>query len=211
MWPDPVWLHSDSTCIRLDDLGNRNTLNLHMEEDDQPISWLLSLPLSGISLTLSEVFHMGFSLAEQVRKSGGRARCLRQSSAVTVELSGMRREDLQTLIDAFTDSMSQRKETLRLSFEQRDGLPETHGDDSVLPGEYFRGKLTKRLLMSLPVGAFVVSNFMHSGQPVFAAKLGDQEEREQQWVLAVKADAAQRTCDVLWDSADVLECHGIDL
>lgn len=183
---------------------------IRMRKKDQLSSWQLTIPLSNISLPLNELLETGFALAEQVKKSGGQARCLRKSEAVTVELTGMGRMDLNALIDAFTDSMSRRNESVALCLEQVDDLSSIPGGNSLAHGEYFRGKLTKRLLISLPEGVFVVSNIFGFGQPVFAIRLTAQNDRNEQWIAAVNAGAAQRTCNVLWHAEDVLECYGVD-
>jgi len=182
-----------------------------MEAKNQSTSWRLIIPLLNNSLPLSEVLGMGFALVEVVRQSGGTARCLRRPESVTVELTGMAQSELNALIDAFTDSMTLQNESISLCVEQVDDLHSIPGGNSLAHGEYFRGKLTKRLLISLPEGAYVASNIVCSGKPVFAVRLTALNEREAQWIAAVEAGAAQRTCNVLWNAEDVLECHGVDL
>lgn len=180
-------------------------------EEERANSWRLTIPLTNVSVALIDVLHMGFSLADQVKKSGGKARCLKIRDTITVELTGMGEANLHPLIDAFTASMSRRNESIGLCLERADDIDLNPDENSLAHGEFFRGKLTKRLLMSLPEGVFVVSNRIHSGQPVFAERLKPQNGREQQWATAVKAGAAQTTADVLWHEEDVLECHGVDL
>lgn len=70
-----------------------------------------------------------------------------------------------------------------------------------------RQKLTKRFFMSLPVGAYLVSNHcivLKSGciTPVFYEYVARREEREAQWNRVRTVGAAQRICDVYRSSED---------
>ena len=64
-----------------------------------------------------------------------------------------------------------------------------------------RQKLTKRLLMRLPTGAFLVSNCQRSigpntVTPAFAAKVVPPDDRERQWQQIKNCGADGRTCEV---------------
>lgn len=58
-------------------------------------------------------------------------------------------------------------------------------------------KLTKRFLMELPEGAYLVSNvYEQKGKPAFAEKVSPPPERNKQWQKIVDARANHRLCDV---------------
>ena len=64
-----------------------------------------------------------------------------------------------------------------------------------------RQKLTKKLLMGLPTGVFLVSNCYkvigpHTVTPVFAEKLVPLDDRERQWQRIKECGANGRTCEV---------------
>ena len=58
-------------------------------------------------------------------------------------------------------------------------------------------KLTKRFLMELPEGVYLVSNvYEQKGKPAFAEKVTPLSERNKQWQKIVNARANHRLCDV---------------
>ena len=57
--------------------------------------------------------------------------------------------------------------------------------------------LTKKLLLSLSEGSFVVSEWFSNIRSIFAEKLGPSETREDAWRRAVRAKAAGRQCQIL--------------
>lgn len=63
--------------------------------------------------------------------------------------------------------------------------------------ELMRGKLTKKFLMDLPEGAYLVSNlFFKNNESVYAQKVSPISRREAQWEKNVEASANQRLCYV---------------
>lgn len=70
--------------------------------------------------------------------------------------------------------------------------------DFCQPGAIVRQRLTRKFLLSLPTGAYVVSNLYPNGRSAFAEQLGDGRNRMNSWNRAVAADAAQRLCQVVW-------------
>jgi hypothetical protein len=66
-----------------------------------------------------------------------------------------------------------------------------------------REKLTKRFLMGLPEGVYLVSNlFIQKDKPEFAENVSLQNERDEQWKRIVEARVNQRLCDVFKTKED---------
>ena len=70
-----------------------------------------------------------------------------------------------------------------------------------------RRKLTKKLLMRLPAGVFLVSNCYtpigyRKVAPVFYEKVRPLDDREDQWQRIKAAGANGRICAVYWDIED---------
>jgi hypothetical protein len=61
-----------------------------------------------------------------------------------------------------------------------------------------RNKLTKKYLMSLPEGVYLVSNIYPNNpmQSRFAEKVTPPNLRKDQWDRIIKADVHQRLCDI---------------
>jgi len=67
------------------------------------------------------------------------------------------------------------------------------------------GKLTKKFLMSLPEGSFLVSNVGHApGQPLFAESVLPMKVRPEQWERIIRVRADQRLCRVYARAKDFL-------
>ena len=91
---------------------------------------------------------------------------------------------------------------------QRDAiqLPEGHLPSSnLIRHALIRERLTKKLLFSLPKGAFVVSTCFRSPQSIFAEQIGPDETRSEAWRRAVEAGAAGRLCQVVWTESDFIK------
>jgi hypothetical protein len=73
------------------------------------------------------------------------------------------------------------------------------------PRTIIRKKLTRSFLLSLPIGAFVVSNIYPNGMPAFAEQLGNDFTRPILWNQAVAAGAAGKLCEVVWTQAEFEE------
>jgi hypothetical protein len=59
------------------------------------------------------------------------------------------------------------------------------------------GKLTKKFLMELPEGVYLVSNvYEQKGKPAFADNVSLLSQRNKQWERIIKASANQRLCHI---------------
>lgn len=59
-----------------------------------------------------------------------------------------------------------------------------------------RTKLTKKFLMELPTGVFLVSNCSYKGIPIVMADIPPIEMRDQLWKVIKARDVDQRLCAV---------------
>ena len=65
------------------------------------------------------------------------------------------------------------------------------------------GKLTKKFLMRLLEGVYLVSNvYEQKGKPAFAGNVSPLSIREKQWKKTVEAFVNQRLCDVFKSKRD---------
>jgi len=165
------------------------------------------VPLLENSLSLFYVLDLGFALAEEVKKQGGKARCFRTATSVIVEQTGISIDQVESLIDSFAEAVSKKGATLNVIIEQRDAPEIDLEGNAVIPGEFTMRRLTKKFLFGLPDGAIVVGR----GEPISAIRLDSGKDRARVWRQAVNSGAAQRICSVYWNPQDVLEVHGIDL
>jgi hypothetical protein len=64
-------------------------------------------------------------------------------------------------------------------------------------------KLTKKVLMTAPEGAFLASNLMKSAkESVFSETVSSRKEREQQWQRIVASKVDQRVCRIFATEAE---------
>lgn len=179
--------------------------------DSQSKCLRLVMPLSTNSMPLMHVLHFGLSVAEVVKRTGGKSRCFKTTDAVVVEQIGVSRDQLVEFVDSMADAVTKTKNSLTMIIEEREA-PEIDLDtEGAIPGEYIRPKLTKKLLFSLPEGAIVIGNSLVNGLPKFAAYLEAGKDRSRIWRQATKHNAVQQICDVFWNPKDVREVYGIDL
>lgn len=76
-------------------------------------------------------------------------------------------------------------------------------------GSVLRERLSRKLLMKLPAGAFVVSNgYRPFGGRLFAEPVGTPESRDAQWARIRTAGAAGRLCYVIWSAAHFAAMNG---
>ena len=68
--------------------------------------------------------------------------------------------------------------------------------------EILLARLTKRFLLSLPAGWFLVSNVGYApDKPVFAETVASHTDRQAQWARIRQAAVDQRTCHAFPDEA----------
>jgi hypothetical protein len=168
------------------------------------------IPLAGRNVRLHVLLQFGLACANQVKKSGGNAKCFSLPDFVVVEMSRVSRNEVESLVNCLGESPFIRETTLNLMIEER-ATPEREIESpEILPGECAHGRLTKKFLEGLPNGAIIVGNEQRNGMPNFYCRLGDGRDRTRLWRRALNAGANQRTCHVYWNPRDVLVIHGVD-
>jgi hypothetical protein len=179
-------------------------------ENVQSRSLRITLPLSGSNQSLGDMLSHGLLYATEVKRMGGKARCLRAANAVIVELSGVSREKIEPLIDCLDGSPSMKGVTMKVIVEERETPEISLEFDGVIPGEFTRTRLTKKFLLELPEGAIVVGNSIFGDNPNFVVELKAETDRYRIWRRAIESDAAQRICSVYWSNQDVMDAHGFN-
>lgn len=171
----------------------------------------VTFPLRTSDFSLINTLQMGLCLSDCAKKNGGRAKCFRTSNAIIVEMKGVNMELVDSFCGAMANSNWSISAKLNMLTEERES-PEIDLDNSrILPGEYEKTKLTKKLVNELPTGAIVVSNCYRKGKPILVFQVDEEVSRADYWEGAVESGAAQRICDVHWNRKDVEELYGLDL
>ena len=128
-----------------------------------------------------------------------------ESGVLKVRIQGVSIEKIRLSTNAFLEGAQRRGKTLSVIEQQAELSPLPNIQAGDIPwGTVLRQKLTKKLLMLLPEGAYLLSNHYSSitREEVFSEKLGKAETREETWRRAVLAGANNRTCRLVWTEAD---------
>jgi hypothetical protein len=142
-----------------------------------------------------------FLIALQVwlqKTNGGTCAGLATATSITAEISGISREDLTPMLNAFVLRLSESGAGLQVLVNAeivRPLSPELQEIAATfnLPPT----KLTLKFFRTLPAGFFVASNLMTGrDQPVFAEPVAPEEARMEQWKQIQDCGAAQRSCHV---------------
>ena len=145
--------------------------------------------------TLMEVLMLGWSFQGEARKRGGDGRVFRLPRSVQIDLEGVSESEIDVLVSCIAERIMKDKGDMEIARSVRTTkLPPT-----VISGEYLREKLTKKFLLGLPPGAWLVGNCF----PSWVAHLSHGTDRQDVWKHAVKYRAAQHLASVLWSKQDV--------
>lgn len=148
---------------------------------------------------------VGYALKPFVERLGGR--CLAQFNGETllVAVQNMSNKLLNRALTTWGRAVG--KDGHRIQFTQRDHVAisaEEWAEPFVKPGALIAENLTKRLMLALPDGCWVVSNCLscNTGQPLFAEQLSDIRTRSITWERAKASGASGRLCYVAWTKAE---------
>ena len=150
-----------------------------------------------------EMVSIGVLLQQLAKERGGSCVAIWKEGILALTVQGMRPAEIYDLIDIVIGSFvraGKLVETVQLDSIPIQGgkLPNYAGPHSLI-----REKLTKKLLVSLPEEAFVVSNLRNEeGRPVFAEKVSPVRTRSQQWRRVIAAGANGGLCEVVWTEAN---------
>jgi hypothetical protein len=148
---------------------------------------------------------IGMALEKQITARGGKCIATWADGTLTVFITGVEKSVLQELLNPFIETSRKHHRQLDIVESEQDlplryDLPESYSG----PGSLRREKLTRKLILELPSGAFVVSNCYSNLRSVFAEKMGPPATRLAAWNRAVAAGAAQRLCQVLWNEEEFI-------
>jgi hypothetical protein len=144
--------------------------------------------------TLMKVLMLGSSYQTEVRKGGGDGRVFRLPNSVQIDLEGSSEGEIDLLVSGLAMAVMKKGGVLEIArFVRTTELPPT-----VISGEYLREKLTKKFLLGLPPGAWLVGNCF----PAWIAHLSDRTDRQRVWEQASESRAAQRLVSVVWSEQD---------
>jgi len=153
----------------------------------------ITVSLTHTSLSVIDVLGFGDALKNMALKSGGSGRVFRLSKLVQIDLQGVTREQVDPWIAAFGEFLIKAGASIKIvAVSTKATAP--HG---IIVGEYLRQKLTRKLLFSLPDGAYVMSNVSTT-----TLQLKKHSDRERLWEQAVKDGIAQHTATVVWNASD---------
>ena len=120
------------------------------------------------------------------------------NEVVKLRIQGIPRWRLRIALKALFDAFLEDKTPLTLIEMSAEFAP-LPARESVPWGIIVEKRLSKRLLLSLPAGAYVTS-VDRKGRCRFCAKLGAKPMRETVWLSALISHAAHRKCRVAWSA-----------
>jgi hypothetical protein len=132
------------------------------------------------------------------KKSGRGCHGVVAGAAIIAEFSGVSREEVMPLVDAFIQKQSQRINGIQVVIEDTVAQPLTTEQQAVAISAYRQPtKLTLKYFKSLPAGLFIASNLMSSRHAsIFSETIAPAESRMDQWKRIRDCGAAQRACSV---------------
>jgi hypothetical protein len=135
------------------------------------------------------------SFQGEARKMGGQCRVFRAANSIQIEVNGISQSHVDSILSLILSVESEGT----VDFQIARSIRSTELPKTVISGEYLREKLTKKLLFSLPQGAWLVSNV---GFNPWTAHLMEQTDRQRLWEQAAERGAAQRLVSVVWSEQD---------
>ena len=139
----------------------------------------------------------GSSFQDEARKVGGEDRVFHAPDRVIIDLDGVSQSHVDLMISTLATAVAQDKADLKIVKSVRmTDLPQT-----VSKGEFLREKFTKKLLLALPQGAWLISNLCPWPGP-WTAEISEHTDRQSVWEHAKDQGAAQRLVSVVWSKED---------
>jgi hypothetical protein len=144
--------------------------------------------------TLIEVLINGEGFQEAARRVGGDGRVFRLPGSVQIDLEGLSQSQIDLFVSALAERVKKDKGNLEISRSVRT----TELPPNVISGEFLREKLTKKFLLGLPKGAWLVGNC----SPHWIAHISDRTDHQRVWKQALEARANHRLVSVVWSEQD---------
>ena len=148
---------------------------------------------------------VGLSISKQAEKRGWYASARWVDGGITIRLRNHDEHLLAELVQAFVRCAAKEGWTLTIVEKSAPSEPEQVGRTEagqIQWGALIHEKLSRKLLNSLPEGAFVVSNCFARSKSIFAERVPGMRYRPGLWQKAKDVGAAGRTCHVLWSEQD---------
>src|ERR1044071_68070 len=153
-----------------------------------------------------ELRQIGFAIQGEAKKAGASCVAWWKDQMLMIAMQSMSLSLVTQLVEDFTKLLAKEGKAIEITQRDNVAVPEGHLPSSNLERHALvREKLTKRLLLSLPSGAFVVSNCFQSPRSIFAEQLGSDETRLEAWRRGVEGGAAGRLCQVVWTESDFIK------
>jgi hypothetical protein len=145
-----------------------------------------------------EALDLGLAFKSQAENHDGTGHVYRENSSIQVCLEGLTDEFLDELTNAYLESALQKgKKPLITSRAFDEEFPA-----EVVTGECLYENLTKRLLRTLPVGAFVISNVYDGSGSMHVANIATYTDRQRLWESFDEVGATHRKAWVVWHQTD---------
>ena len=156
--------------------------------------------LPRVTPTFFEVEGYALALCSFARDAGGRvwAGWAKEGAGVVVRIQNLSRTMVRVGTSTLVDTTVAALGTLSLVEYTTKISPLPNLSESIPWGTLMPKplRLTKRLVLILPLGSYVVSRRAVNGRAVFAERLG--KTRERAWRRAVEVRAAGRSCYLAW-------------
>jgi hypothetical protein len=144
--------------------------------------------------TLMEVLISGGGFQEAARRVGGDGRVFRLPGSVQIDLEGLSHSRIDLFVSALAGMVKKDKGDLEIARSVRT----TELPPNVISGEFLHEKLTKKFLLGLPKGAWLVGNC----SPHWIAHISDRTDHQRVWKQAREARANHRLVSVVWSEQD---------
>jgi hypothetical protein len=148
---------------------------------------------------------VGLSIRKQAEKRGWYASARWIDGGITIRLRNHDEHLLAELVQAFVRCAAKEGWTLTIVEKSVPSEPKQVGrteSGQIQWGALIHEKLSRKLLNSLPEGAFVVSSCFAHSKSIFAERVPGMRYRSGLWQKAKDVGAAGRTCSVLWSEQD---------
>lgn len=163
---------------------------------------ILKLKVHDPSDLLMNETSLGLSLEQAMRKLGGKCVARWADGELTVWTQGIDSQVINQYADAYFDCMRRHGRTVTVTQVEQEAPPNFELPERYLgPGAIQRERLTRTLILTLPIGKLVVSNEYIDGRSAFAEKMEAFETRLSAWKRVKAACADQRLCQV-WETED---------
>ena len=153
----------------------------------------LTLTIPFWSSAISEAIDLGLAFKTHALKYGGDGRVYRDVLRIRVELEGLENSRVQELVDSALAAKSAKKVDISITYAERS----TELSTAPSFGEILSQRMTKKVLMALPSGAWIVHRDHH-----WMENLEPGSDRHLLWKKIVALKPNDRHIDIVWCQED---------